>query len=914
MSKFSLGARLYILGTIAVGAGFMAWQLNDLKPSDVGLLIVVGVLGALAQIFKVEGTTERSSYNISWVVYGFTFLVLGAPGLIFVILLSHIVEWAKHRYPWFIQSFNITQFAVSAMAAKFIGDGVRSAVASPLADTLAVLASIAAFTLVNHLMVGFVVQLARRQSFRESGVLDRLPLAIDFTLFGIGVTSALLWAINPFTVILAVVPLYLIYTTLRMPALQRQTQIDSKTGLFNSRYFTQALDNELARAERFERPLTVVMADLDLLRNINNSYGHLAGDACLVAVADILKTLVRDYDVVARFGGEEFAILLAETTPEQAHPRIEAIRAAIEAARINVSTSPLPLRVTMSFGIASRTRPHMAANDLIHLADLSVYQAKLLGRNRICQLTSSDDESIVTVAPQAVQVDVKTTPAGSPALPQGSAPAPGPAPAPAKPVYETKLKPRPAWLMHLLVASMVLLAGGLSLWLAPGSWPGDWMGLLVFVVLAALAEGLSIEIYARDSSVSTSAAAILAGVMLYGPVGAIVLGITVGTIAWIKNRGPLSRLIFNAANHVLAGHLAYGTLQLLGHWGGVEANFMLILGAVAAALITYLSTTLLVSVAVDVNTGQSVVSVWNQRFRWLAPYYIALGGLSFVLVTVYHVAGLVGVLVSLAPLIMIRFSQTQYLDHTKTMVSQLRASHAESQQRAEQVTALNEEMLFALSQAIDLRDPDVVGHSMQVSRYATLIAHELGLPAERIELVRRAGLLHDIGKLGVPEAVLFKPARLTEAEYLLVKNHADLGAEIVSNVHSLSALGPAIRHHHERFEGGGYPTGLHGSEIPLEARILSVADTVEAMASDRPYRRGADAATIVAEIRSQAGRQFDPGVVDALVRVVQREGSGVIVNSNRTHAAEATSRNIQWETVPVAVEAVAEAAAAVGQD
>lgn len=909
MGKFSLGTRLYILGTILVGAGFMAWQLNALKPEDVGLLIVVGVLGALAQIFKVEGTTERSSYNISWVVYGFAFLRLGAPGLIFVILLSHIVEWAKHRYPWFIQLFNITQFAVSAMSAMFIGDAVRSTIASPLADTVAVLASIAAFTLVNHVMVGFVVQLARRQSFRESGVLDRLPLAIDFTLFGIGVTSALLWAINPFTVILAVVPLYLIYTTLRMPALQRQTQIDAKTGLFNSRYFTQALDNELARAERFERPLTVVMADLDLLRNINNSYGHLAGDACLVAVADILKTLVRDYDVVARFGGEEFAILLAETTPEQAHPRIEAIRAAIESARITVSTSPLPLRVTMSFGIASRTQPNMAANDLIHLADLSVYQAKLLGRNRICQLTTSDDDPIVTVAPQTVQVDVKTTPAGTTPLPQPQIPAPAKAPA-----YETKIKPRPAWLMHLFVAGMALVAGALSLWLAPGTWPGDWIGLLVFVVLAALAEGLSIEIYARDSSVSTSAAAILAGVMLYGPVGAIALGATVGTIAWIKNRGPLSRLIFNAANHILAGYLAYGTLQLVGHWGGVEANFLLIFGATAAALIKYLSTTSLVSVAVDLNTGQSVVSVWNQRFRWLAPYYIALGGLSYVLVTVYHVAGLVGVLVSLAPLIMIRFSQTQYLDHTKTMVSQLRASHAESQQRAEQVTALNEEMLFALSQAIDLRDPDVVGHSMQVSRYATLIAHELGLPAERIELVRRAGLLHDIGKLGVPEAVLFKPARLTEAEYLLVKNHADLGAEIVSNVHSLSALGPAIRHHHERFEGGGYPTGLHGTEIPLEARILSVADTVEAMASDRPYRRGSDAATIVTEVRSQAGRQFDPGVVDALVRVIQREGSGVIVNSNRTHAAEATARDTQWETVPVAMEALVDVAAAVGQD
>ncbi len=906
MSKFSRATRLYILGMIALGSLVLPLTLSQLRQADAALLLAVGALGALAQIFKVEGTTERSSYNISWVVYGFAFLQLGAPGLVFVILVSHIVEWVKHRYTWFIQSFNIAQFVIAAVAATVAQAWVRAMAPTPVADTVALLGAIVAFTGVNHFFVGLVVKLARRQSFRESGVFDRLPLAIDFTLFGIGATSAIIWSFNPFAVVLAVVPLYLIYTTLRLPALQRQTQVDAKTGLFNSRYFSQALEGELARADRFDRPLTVVMADLDLLRNINNSYGHLAGDACLIAVADILKTLVRDYDVVARFGGEEFAIMLPETTPEQAFPRIEAIRAAIEAARVNVSTSPVPLRVTMSFGISGRTHFGQTAETLIHTADLSVYQAKLSGRNRICRLeTDQEGPSPSGQTPLPAQPRNETQAITQP-----------PEPSPTIETVMPVINPRPQWMLTALIATVVVIAALLSAWLLPRSPQVDWIGLVLFGTLVALAEGLSIEIYARDSSVSTSAAAILAGVVLYGPIGGLVLGVTVGVVAWIKTRATFSRFFFNAANHVLAAQLAYLVFNAVGQTGTGQIDLAQVFGAVLAALMKYLSTTALVAMAIHLTTGQSVLDIWKTRFRWLWPYYVALGGLAFVLVTVYHAAGWVGVLMSLAPLIMLRFSQTQYIDHTKKMVNQLRASHAESQQRAEQVTALNEEMLFALSQAIDLRDPDVVGHSMHVARYAMLIAEELGLPADRVELVRRAGLLHDIGKLGVPEAVLFKPARLTEPEYELVKNHADLGAEIVGNVHSLQSLGPAIRHHHERFEGGGYPANLHGADIPLEARILSVADTVEAMASDRPYRKGADAASIVAEVRGQAGRQFDPGVVDAFVRVVQREGAGVVINSNRTHAAPAPPNltTTEWRPVPIAMDAVPDSVAAAGQD
>jgi putative nucleotidyltransferase with HDIG domain len=282
------------------------------------------------------------------------------------------------------------------------------------------------------------------------------------------------------------------------------------------------------------------------------------------------------------------------------------------------------------------------------------------------------------------------------------------------------------------------------------------------------------------------------------------------------------------------------------------------------------------------------------------PYYLALGVVAYAFVFSYLNGGLVGVTIVLAPLLMLRFSQAQYLDHTKRSVAQLRESNTALQNQASEISALNEELLLALSHAIDLRDPDVHDHSKAVARYAVLMAQQLGLAPERVELVRKAGLLHDIGKLGIPEAILFKPARLSAEEYTVVKQHPTLGAAIVSDCRSLHDLIPFIRNHHEHFDGRGYPGGLRGSDIPLEARILSVADAVEAMASDRPYRRGQNVDAILKEIMACAGTQFDATVVDAFVNVVQRQGPGVIINSARPEQP-APASVVHTATRPVSV-------------
>jgi diguanylate cyclase (GGDEF)-like protein len=188
-----------------------------------------------------------------------------------------------------------------------------------------------------------------------------------------------LWLILP-----ALTPLILIYRALAVPILKQQANTDPKTGLWNAQYYVNALEMELSRAERYDRPLTVVMADIDLLRNINNAYGHLAGDAVLIGVAKILKENLREYDLVARFGGEEFAILMPETDPSDALPRVEEIRRIVAEHEYEAPTTHVKIRATMSFGLAGAQGNGQLAKELIHTADVAVYEAKVKGRNRSC--------------------------------------------------------------------------------------------------------------------------------------------------------------------------------------------------------------------------------------------------------------------------------------------------------------------------------------------------------------------------------------------------------------------------------------------------------------------------------------------------------------------------------------------------
>jgi putative nucleotidyltransferase with HDIG domain len=178
--------------------------------------------------------------------------------------------------------------------------------------------------------------------------------------------------------------------------------------------------------------------------------------------------------------------------------------------------------------------------------------------------------------------------------------------------------------------------------------------------------------------------------------------------------------------------------------------------------------------------------------------------------------------------------------------------------------------LTTLADTIDLRDPYTAGHSKRVAAYSKLLAEDLGLTEQEVDQIESGALMHDIGKVGVPDAVLFKPGALDPEERMLIKGHPVIGAGILRGIPSMAEIVPCILHHHERVDGNGYPDGLAGDAIPLGARVIAVADAFDAMTTDRPYRRGLAVDAAVAELLKQEGTQFDRRCVLAFAELVMR--------------------------------------------
>ena len=180
---------------------------------------------------------------------------------------------------------------------------------------------------------------------------------------------------------------------------------------------------------------------------------------------------------------------------------------------------------------------------------------------------------------------------------------------------------------------------------------------------------------------------------------------------------------------------------------------------------------------------------------------------------------------------------------------------------------IHDQTLSTLGAALDFRDDETAGHTQRVCLYSMQIARTTGYPEGKIRDLVRGAFLHDIGKIGVPDQILFKPGRLTDAETAIMRQHVIIGFSLISHLNYLKGAAPVVLCHHERFDGGGYPRGLQGNEIPLGARIFSVADTLDAMTTDRPYRKALSFDIARAEIIRESGRQFDPEVVRAFLSI-----------------------------------------------
>ncbi len=868
-------SQLFVGGVILLAA---LWFVREADALPGHLLsstaFVLLMAGAVASQFLRGSTRHYYYYHITpaFIFATLTLLGPGAAGL--VILTSYVVSGWRRRQRWYITSFNAaTHFLSSLLAYQVYGAIARDAGLLTVAGGLGLLTGAVVYVVTNHTLVASGLRFVRGFTLAESRLFHFESVLTDFALLCVGTSLAFLWRVEPVLSVFALAPLVLVYRALQIPLLEEEARVDPKTGLYNAKYAGTMLETELRRARQLHRPLSVLMADLDGLRRVNNTYGHLAGDHVLRQVADALRTAVGAHGAVARFGGEEFVAILPDCDAHEALAIAEHVRKEVEDLDITPPGTDAHLHITITVGAASFPDHAETAVELLHRADTALYQGKDSGRNQVCMASATYGHE---PADHRSGDERSANPADEPQEAEGERRAVS---------GELVLSPERTekWLA-VLIATVILAGIVLYSIYLPQVPELDLVALGVLVALALINEVLALDLY--TASTVSSVVASLAAVFLLGPAGVAVLAPVEAITHALRRRPAWYKAAFNLSGHMLAGTAASMVFRGLGIRVSVEALPALILPAALAALAYYAVNVGLVATALALSERSNPIRVWREQYQWLWVHYLAVGFIALVLAVAYLGLGVYGALAFLVPLFIVRYAQKQYIDRTADNIRALKALNQNLMAANAEVRQVNEELLGLLARIIDFRDPYVYNHSEQVAMYALAIAREMGLSAAQIDTLRRAALCHDLGKIGIPDAVLNKPGRLTDEEYQVVKEHVNIGAELLKSSHVLHRLIPGVRHHHERWDGNGYPARLRGEEIPIEARILAVADTVEALASDRPYKRAMSPEEIVAELRRCAGTHFDPAVVEAFTRVIERHGPGFIVNSARRVAPE----------------------------
>ncbi|HEX2915378.1 MAG TPA: bifunctional diguanylate cyclase/phosphodiesterase [Chloroflexia bacterium] len=358
-------------------------------------VLLIG-MAIVAQLYGVE-TLGRSSYYPHFVFFFAGVFLLHSFYFVLIIAIPHLTEWVLKRFTkskelqaWYLQPFNISTHLLAGFACvetyKFISTSTFLFDLPWKLPSIMLLGLVYVF--INHSLIGFALMVARNVPLKDSGVFNPDCFLPDLYMACTGYLIVLLYSLDPWYVLLILIPLALMYRAFKIPQLQQEAQMDAKTGLFNARYFNKIFEEEFKRAQQFKQPIAFLMADLDLMRNINNTYGHLAGDAVLTGVGSAIRQSIPDQATAGRFGGEEFAVILPGVSQAEAQEVGERIRSTVEASLFEVSTCPTPIRATMSIGVACFPQDAYNLTDLTHAADIAVYHAKHSGRNLVVSASS----------------------------------------------------------------------------------------------------------------------------------------------------------------------------------------------------------------------------------------------------------------------------------------------------------------------------------------------------------------------------------------------------------------------------------------------------------------------------------------------------------------------------------------------
>ena len=393
------------------------------------------------------------------------------------------------------------------------------------------------------------------------------------------------------------------------------------------------------------------------------------------------------------------------------------------------------------------------------------------------------------------------------------------------------------YVLIVVIAALLAVRSGLAV-----DVPTVAVGTIVALGTLALMLDLGAVSVAHKARGSVAFIVHIAVAIQFGPTWAAVVAACSILGADLSQRKEPIKVIFNIGQRVLGISVGTQIYLLLG--GSIPFRSIELDGLpfVFLALLFFGINSLSVALAIGISTGQEWKQVWSSIGKGLLVYDIAASFAAVLLIWAYQRFGGAGILGVVVPVIVIRSVYLMY-------------HRLESQSR---------EMLELMVKAIEARDPYTSGHSVRVSAMSRAIASELKLPYERVEQIATAALLHDVGKIHEKFApVLRKEARLTEEEHALLQEHPIKSAELVGVISGFKGVVlDAVRSHHERWDGNGYPDKLKGDQIPFGARIIAVADTVDAMRTDRPYRPAATYEETVRELERCRGTQFDPAIID----------------------------------------------------
>ncbi len=400
------------------------------------------------------------------------------------------------------------------------------------------------------------------------------------------------------------------------------------------------------------------------------------------------------------------------------------------------------------------------------------------------------------------------------------------------------------------------LAGCVCLVFALREWhPIDALKFGCYLAVALLASSLKVTLPGIEGTLSANFLFTLLAIIELTLPQALIIGIasTLGQFYWRPARQvKVVQLIFNLSQVTVASTIAYSAYRLmLIHVPNASEPLSLLV----ATIVYFGCNSAAMSTIIGLTESKSVFKVWSESYLWSSAYYLVGGAAAGLISLLNRHVGWQSSLLVLPPIYLIYRSYRWHLDRLETEA-----------RMAEQASNIHLRTIEALALAIEAKDESTSEHLQRVRVYAMEVAKELGLSADERDALKAAAVLHDIGKLAVPEHIISKPGKLTPEEFEKMKIHPVVGAEILEQVHFPYPVVPIVRAHHEKWDGTGYPSGLAGEAIPIGARILAAVDCLDALASDRQYRKALPLDDAMAELTSEAGTSFDPRVVAILQR------------------------------------------------